>query len=266
MIILLRGGGDLASGVALALHKAGWPVVITELANPLVVRRAVAFGEAIFAGEITVEGVRGVLAHTPGQAREILAQGYIAVIVDPGLDTLNYLPIGAIVDARMLKRHVPYDVDTQLPVIGLGPGFEVGFNCAAAIETNRGPELGRLFLEGEPQPDTGVASVVEGRGMERVLYSPRAGEMNSFVSIGDIVTQGQVIATVGGEEVRAPFDGVVRGLIRDGLVIPAHTKVGDVDPRLEPRLAYEVSDKAHAVGEAVVRHLESSLKHDAVPN
>lgn len=249
--VIVRGGGDLATGVALCLHQAGYLVIVTELTQPMVVRRKVSFAEAIFEKEVTVEGVKARFVNGMDGVEEAQLSGAVAVLVDPNLDLVKQIDFIAIVDCRMLKRHFEPD-DLANKTIGLGPGFVGGINCLAAIETNRGKELGKIFSSGEPQADTGVPSEVEGKGLERVLYSPTEGKITAFVEIGSIVRENQVLAEVDGIQVKAPFDGTLRGMIRSTFQVNDHTKIGDVDPRLDSSLAFHVSDKAWAVGRSVV--------------
>lgn len=252
-LVLVRGGGDLATGVAICLHQGGYKVIVTELAQPLVVRRKVAFAEAVFEGRIEVNGVLGLLAENLNQIESIHDQNAVAVLVDPNLELLYQSTYLAIVDARMLKDSSRVASYEPTKVIGLGPGFEGGKNCYAAIETNRGEDLGKIYFKGKPQRDTGVPATVEGRGSERVLYSPVAGEVIPNVEIGAIVEEGQVLVMVGGIPVFAPFAGVVRGMLRTRLHVHEHTKIGDVDPGFETKRAFEMSDKAWSIGNAVLQ-------------
>ncbi|MDD2521299.1 MAG: selenium-dependent molybdenum cofactor biosynthesis protein YqeB [Anaerolineaceae bacterium] len=255
--ILIRGGGDLASGVAAVLFRNGWQVLIAELSEPKVVRRKVAFAEAVWEGWQQVEEIIAVLAKEDVEIENVLQAGRIAVIVDPQAEVVNRFNFAAIVDARMLKHFSPDAISAQIPLIGLGPGFVVGKNCLAVVETNRGENLGEIIWEGSAEQDTGVPAVVEGRGLERVLYSPREGIVRSFVQIGDFVKQGEVVAEVDGTTVVAPFDGLVRGLLRDGLKVGAQVKLGDIDPRMEPSLATRISDKALVIGKSVLDIVEN---------
>ena len=184
-IILVRGGGDLASGVAVCLHEAGYSVVITELAQPLVVRRKVSFAEAVYEGSCSVEGITGRKADSVTRALDFLAAGEIAVLVDPDCECLGSLAPIVIVDGRMLKREVANEFGEKWRVIGLGPGFTAGVNCWVAIETNRGPNLGKIFHEGSPDPDTGLPAIVMGFSRERVIYAHREGHFKALVDIGD---------------------------------------------------------------------------------
>ena len=263
-LTLIRGGGDLASGVGLRLRHAGIPVIVTELARPLAVRRKVAFSEAVYDGEAMVEDVPAKRT-TPDQVMNLLADGIVPVLIDPEAEILNdsRFAIDVVVDARLLKTTptpLPRPVNLH---IGLGPGFRAPRDCHAVIETNRGHTLGRVYWIGETQPDT---QMPEG-DMRRVLRASADGTLVSRVQIGDHVGEGQIVSKVratgrlawdrgdGGVEIGAvtsPISGVVRGLLRDGTFVTRGLKIGDIDPRDDPALCGIVSDKALAVGGAVL--------------
>ena len=254
-IILIRGGGDLASGVAVCLHEAGYSVVITELAQPLVVRRAVSFAEAVYEGTCVVEGIIGRKVESTAQAEGAIAAGEIAVMVDPDCECLESFKPLAIVDGRMLKRDAPAEFSKRWRVIGLGPGFTAGMNCWVAIETKRGANLGKILLEGSPEPDTGRPAEVMGYSLERVIYAHREGRFKAHVEIGEQVEAGQTVAKIDGEPVRSQICGILRGLLRDGLNVAAGVKVGDVDPTGDRAVCFTISDKARKVGDAVIETL-----------
>lgn len=253
VVVVLRGGGDLATGVALRLKRAGFPLVVLELPLPLVVRRTVALASAVHEGRVEVEGVQGVLVTTPEEARAWLwNEQTVPVLVDPGGETLSAFRPTVLVDARMAKRNIDTRIDQAPLVIALGPGFEAGRDCHAVVETNRGHFLGRVYWQGSAEPNTGTPGVVAGYGAERVLRAPVAGVVRVLAAIGDRVAAGQVVAEVNGVPVRAPFPGVVRGLIADGTPVPAGLKIGDIDPRGRREHCFTVSDKALAVGGGVL--------------
>lgn len=247
MNILIRGGGDIATGVALRLHRAGYRVFITELPQPLAVRRAVSFSEAVYVRHWTVEDVTARLADSITQALDFSSKGFIPVLVAPEIDTIA-LPYSVLVDARLTKSPAHYSISDQLLVIGLGPGFAVGMNCHAVIETNRGHTLGRVHWMGSAQEDTAIP---EG-DPRRVLRAPTNGVTSAYVEIGHHVEEGQLFATVSDAQVFSPITGIVRGMIRPGIFIPKGLKIGDIDPRDDPRLCSLVSDKALAVGGGVL--------------
>jgi len=261
-LCLLRGGGDLATGVAWRLTRAGWPVVVSELANPLTVRRTVALSSAVADSTIDVEGMVGRLAADPSEAMAIANAGEVAVLVSPELP--SGLTPEVLVDARLAKRNIDTTIDDAALVVALGPGFTAGVDCDAIVETMRGHTLGRVLWAGSAIPDTGVPGTVGGRGAERVLRAPVAGQASWSVAIGDRVSGGDQIGSVGAQPITAPFDGVVRGLIAESVEVPAGLKVGDVDPRVEPSACHQISDKALSVGggvlEAVVTWLAGSTR------
>jgi xanthine dehydrogenase accessory factor len=259
MLACVRGGGDLATGAAFRLFRAGLPVVVLELPEPRVIRRAVAFAEAVYRREIEVDRVTARLAQDAGGAAAMARSGLVAVLVDPDGRALDALRPVAIVDGRMLKRNPGDTRRDQAPlVVALGPGYTAGVDCHAVVETNRGHDLGRVIRHGPAEPNTGVPGRVAGRESERVLRAPAAGEIRGVVEIGETVSAGQLIATVGGEPLLAPLDGVLRGLTHDGLRVSAGAKIGDVDPRGVRRHCFTISDKALAVGGGVVEAVLSA--------
>lgn len=281
--VLVKGGGDLATGVAHRLWQAGFAVIISELPAPLTVRRTVAFATAVHEGAWTVEGVTAVridassdadadgdcsagpragaagaavAAPTVTAALAALARGQLPVLVEPRPATVAALQPAVVVDAIMAKRNTGTRRGDAPVVIALGPGFTAGGDADAVIETNRGHDLGRVILAGSAAPDTGVPGEIGGYGVERLLRAPRGGVLRGLAAIGDRVAAGQVVAQVEGQPVTARIDGVLRGLIRDGTAVTAGLKVGDVDPRAAPEHCHTISDKARAVAGGV---LEAAL-------
>jgi xanthine dehydrogenase accessory factor len=268
-LVLIRGGGDLASGVALRLHHARFKVLISELSQPLAVRRTVSFAEAVYNGEVKIEGVTGKLVERD-QIQASLEAGEIPVLVDPDASILTELAIPVVVDARLTKQTpAPLPVDVPLH-IGLGPGFHAGRNCEAVIETRRSHTLGRVFWDGATQPDSGQP---EG-DPRRVLRAPADGDLIGYAEIGDHLEESDLIAEVQTSNIDnklkienrkskivSPFKGVLRGLIHPGLQVTPGLKIGDVDPRDERSACFLVSDKALAVGGGV---LEAILSKEEV--
>lgn len=247
--VLIRGGGDLATGVALRLHRAGIKILITELPQPLAVRRAVSFSEAVYEGRHTVEGVTAKLVEA-NQIEGWNEADVIPIIVDPDASILSAFHFPVVVDARLLKTP-PQPLPASIPLhIGLGPGFHAGRDCHAVIETRRSHTLGRVYWEGTTQPDSGEP---EG-DPRRVLRAPADGQILALTNIGDRVEAGQPVATIQSKiehrkaDIVSPFRGVLRGMIRDGLEVTRGLKVGDVDARNEPSACFLVSDKSLAVG------------------
>ncbi len=247
---MLRGGGDLATGVAWQLRSLQWPVVVLELPEPLTVRRTVALSTAVTQGEMVVDGLRAVCCGSADEAIAVAWSGVVAVMVAPQLASLRWHP-DVVVDARMAKRNLDTSMDDANVVVALGPGFTAGLDCHAVIETMRGPDLGRVIRQGSAQPDTGRPALLGGRSADRVLRAPAAGRVIWQCNIGDLVNEGQLIGEVGGVAICAPFKGVVRGAIRDGLEVNIGLKIGDVDPRCDPDACWQISDKAMSVGNGV---------------
>lgn len=258
--ILVRGGGDVASGAILRMHRAGWQVLVTELERPLCVRRYVSFAQAVYDGEIRIEEAVARRVTDMAGARAAFIQDMVPVLVDPKLAALADFQPQVIVDGRMRKKPPELSMDAALLTVGLGPGFTAGVDCHAVVETHRGPFLGRVIWDGPAQPDTGIPERVGEYQSERVLRAPAEGVLEALVDIGDHVRVGQVVARIAGQPVLAPFDGVLRGLVMAGLHVRSGEKIGDVDPRGDARLCWLVSDKALAVGGGVLEAVLSSAK------
>lgn len=265
-LIIVRGGGDLGTGVVYRLHRAGFPVLVLELERPLVVRRRVALATAVLEGDIMIESLYGCLVHDPEGVKAALKLGQIPVLVAPDLAELRPRlprPLFAVVDARLAKRNIDTTIDQAPLVIGLGPGFTAGVDCHAVIETKRGHTLGRVIYDGPALPNTGTPGIIAGKGAERVLRAPADGAAAWTVAIGDAVTVGQVLGSVADMPVAAPFDGVVRGLIAPGTVVSAGIKIGDVDARLDREACFTISDKALSVGGGVLEAVVAAWAHRA---
>lgn len=269
-LVLLRGGGDLGTGVAHRLVRAGYRVVVLETEAPRAVRRRVAFAEAVFSREVMVQGVtaRMVDAAEAGSAWSGLDEGegrpspWVPVVVDPAGATISTLRPSVVIDARMAKRNLGTHRDDAPLTVALGPGFTAGLDVDVVIETKRGHSLGAVIDEGAALPDTGVPGDVGGATGSRLLRSPADGEIASVRSIGDIVSKGDTVATVVGRPVTAALGGIVRGLIADGTLVREGEKVGDVDPRGNEVDPGAISDKARAIGGAV---LEALLSRGMLP-
>lgn len=260
-LVLVRGGGDLATGVAARLVRCGLPVLVTEIAQPLAVRRLVSFAEAVFAGEVMVEELKARRVDRLESTFEVLDQGIVPVLVDADAKAALSLGPLVLVDGRMRKAPPELGLEVAQMVIGLGPGFVAGENCHAAVETNRGHAMGRVVWQGTTQADTAVPEAVAGVDVDRVLRSPGQGPMRGLVQLGDMVSPGTPLFEVHSRIVRAGFRGALRGLLHDGVPAYPGMKVGDLDPRAEPRYCREISDKSLAVGGGV---LEAILSQPAI--
>lgn len=251
MRVVIRGAGDLASGVALRLWRAGMDVVLLDVAKPTAIRRTVAFSEAIVHGEQTVEDVTARLA-TAETAEETLAAGYIPVLVDPEGRSVPKLKPDALVDAILAKRNLGTKITDAPVVIGVGPGFTAGVDCHAVVETMRGHSLGRVIHAGSALPNTGIPGLIGGFAGERVLRAPADGVFHQLLDIGAQVRQGDVAATVNGVPMTCTLDGVLRGILPDDTPVHKGMKAGDIDPRCKVEHCYTASDKALAIGGGVL--------------
>ncbi|MDR7868617.1 MAG: selenium-dependent molybdenum cofactor biosynthesis protein YqeB [Sporomusaceae bacterium] len=253
-LIVIKGAGDLATGVAHRLFRSGFAVVMTELPHPTVIRLPVAFAAAVFTGRATVEGVAAVRTE-PAEAAAVAGHGLVAVVVDPQGAVVQALKPWAVVDAILAKRNTGTRLSDAPVVVGLGPGFAAGRDVGYVVETARGHYLGRVIEQGEALPDTGVPGLIGGYGSERLLRSPAHGAFRAARAIGDTVAAGESVGHVGGLPVTAVIGGVLRGLIHDGLVVAAGQKIGDIDPRGRREYCFTISDKARAVGGGVLEAL-----------
>ena len=268
MRVVIRGAGDLASGVALRLWRAGMDVVLLDVEKPTAIRRTVAFSEAIVHGEQTVEDLTARLA-TAETAEETLAAGMIPVLVDPEGRSIPTLRPDALVDAILAKRNLGTEITDAPVVIGVGPGFTAGVDCHAVVETMRGHTLGRVIREGSAIPNTGIPGLIGGFAGERVLRAPAAGLFHPLRDIGDAVTEGEILATVEGKPMAATLTGTLRGILPEGTEVFPGMKAGDIDPRCQRSHCFTASDKALAVGGGVLEAIlaltgalkETSIRH-----
>ena len=252
--IIIRGGGDLATGTISCLHQCGYQVLVLEIEKPTAIRRSVAFSEAMYDGETVVEGIRARKIYQYAEAEDCWREGVIPIICDETAKAVHEVPHFAFIDAAIAKRNLGTTVDMADLVIGLGPGFTAGVDVDIVIETKRGHRLGRIIREGSAIANTGIPGIIAGYGKERVIHSENAGTFHEIAHIGDLVKKGDLIAKVDDRPVYASLDGVLRGILRDGLPVPVHFKIADIDPRLSEREnCLTISDKARAIAGGVLQ-------------
>lgn len=247
MLVLIKGAGDLATGVAWRLKQCGFSVICTEAAQPTAVRRTVAFCQAVYDGRCVVEGITARLCATPREAGELADSDCVPVLIDPACRCREALEPHVLIDAIIAKRNTGTAITDAPRVIALGPGFTAGVDCHCVIETKRGHTLGRCIWQGSAIPNTGVPGNVGGYTTERLLKTPCGGRFHGLARIGQMVSAGQTVAEVEGQPIRAQITGYLRGILQDGLQVPAGFKAGDIDARCEESHCYTISDKALAI-------------------
>ncbi len=256
VLVAVKGAGDLATGVMHRLFRAGFAVMATELPQPTVLRRTVAFAEAVTSGQMTVEGITACRADSVADIRAALANGFVPIVVDPDGEILRQMQPRVLVEATLSKHNSGITMNDAPVVIALGPGYEAGKDAHAVIETNRGHNLGRVYLQGSAEPHTGVPGTIGGCAGERLLRAPCAGRLYGARQIGDQVQAGEIVAIIKSDEgtvpISAAISGILRGLVRDDLLVSAGMKVGDIDPRAVREHCYTISDKSRAVGGGVL--------------
>lgn len=251
--ICIKGGGEMASGIAVRLHRAGLTrLLMLEIPKPLAVRRLVCFSEAVHDGVCTVEDITGKCIASLAEMQQVWEQSMIAVVVDPDWCSLKEFVPDVVIDATLAKKNLGTTMEDAPLVIGIGPGFSAGEDVHRVIETMRGHHLGRVIDSGPAQANTGIPGEIAGYTVERILRAPAAGILQTDFRIGDSVQQGELLGNVGEAPVIAPLTGILRGLIRNNTPVGKGVKIGDIDPRGEVAYADLVSDKARAIGGAVL--------------
>ena len=256
-IVLIKGAGDLATGIAHRLFRSKFSVVMTELPQPTVIRRTVAFAEAIYQGKVTVEGVTALHVTLDALSDFDFSAG-IPVLVEPLPEVLSCLKPAVFVDATISKRNCGTAIGDAPVVIGVGPGFTAGQDVHFVVETARGHDLGRVITRGSALPNTGIPGEIGGYTTQRILRAPCEGIFNGLKDIGAIVEAGEIVGNVGDSPVLASIPGVLRGLLHTGLPVTPGMKIGDVDPRCKPEYCFSISDKARAIGGGVLEAIMSS--------
>lgn len=271
-LIIVRGGGDIATGTIYRLYQCGFQVLVLEIPNPSAIRRNVAFSEAVYQGQQRVEDVTCFLAENLEDAVSMLNAGKLVMLVDPDGESIRKLKPVAVVDGILAKKNLGTNKGMADITVALGPGFEAGKDVDAVIETMRGHSLGRVIYQGKAMKNTGVPGVIGGYAKERVIHSPAKGRLKNVKKITDTVKQGDIIAMIEtGEEsipVTATIDGLLRGLIRDGYPVTKGFKIADIDPRTdEYDNCFTISDKARCIAGGVLEailhlYMKKGRKYD----
>ena len=252
MIVLIKGAGDLATGIAHRLKKSGFDIIMTEIDKPTTVRRTVAFSQAVFDNEIEIEGIKGVKVNNINEIYKEISKGNIPVIIDEKADIIKELNPKVVVDAIIAKKNLGTSISDAPIVIGVGPGFEAKIDCHLVVETKRGHYLGKVIEKGSAIPNTGVPGNISGYTKERIIRASNDGKIKPVVAIGDYVKKGDIVAYIDGIEVLAEIDGIVRGMLQEGIDVFKGMKSGDIDPRCEKNHCFTISDKARSIGGGVL--------------
>lgn len=252
MKVLIKGAGDLATGIAYRLYNSGYSILMTEIAVPTAVRRSVSFSRAVYEKKAVVEAVCGVLAHTIKEVYEIQARKEIPIFIDEKAEIEKEYKPDVVIDAIIAKKNTGTTIDEASFVIGVGPGFTAGIDCHRVIETKRGHYLGRVIKEGSAIPNTGIPGDIGGFTTERIIRATANGIFEPIVSIGDMVEEGQCVAYSGGMPIYAKMSGLVRGMLQKGVLVKEGMKAGDIDARSEREHCFTISDKARAIGGGVL--------------
>lgn len=265
-LVIVRGGGDIATGTIYKLYQCGFKVLVLEIEYPSAIRRNVAFSEAVYEGKMTVEGVTCYLAKNLQEAKDMLQHNQLVMLVDPHAQCIKELKPIALIDAILAKKNLGTTQDMAPITIALGPGFVAGNDVDAVIETMRGHSLGRIIYDGEAISNTGIPGKIGGYDKERVIHSPRTGILRNVKKITDQVKKGEVIALIetdhGDIPVKATIDGLLRGLIRDGYPVTSHFKIADIDPRInEYHNCFTISDKARCIAGGVLEAILYLRRH-----
>lgn len=264
-VVIVRGGGDLATGSIYKLYHCGFKIVILETAHPSAIRRYISFSEAVYEGSVSVEGVTCTHIHDVKSLEKTWKNGEIPLFIDPKGELIEKLKPWAVIDAIIAKKNLGTTIDMAPVTVALGPGFIAGIDVKTVIETKRGHNLGRLILSGSASPNTGIPGIIGGYGAERVIHAITDGKLYGIRKIGDFVDAGETIAVIHKEDgrqipVKASIHGVLRGLIRDGYPVTIGFKIADIDPReSEKENCFTISDKARCIAGGVLEALMREL-------
>lgn len=252
MLVLIKGAGDLATGVAHRLRRCGFDIVMTEIEEPTTVRRTVAFSQAVYDKTVEVEGVKAELVSNLEMIKENIDNGIISVIVDKEANIIKKIKPDIVVDAIIAKKNIGTSINDAPIVIAVGPGFEAGVDCHLVVETKRGHYLGKVITKGEAIPNTGIPGNIGGHTVGRIIRATSDGIIHPVSKIGDYVEEGQVVAYVDNTPVYASISGIVRGMLQEGITVFKGMKSGDIDPRCEKEHCFTISDKARSIGGGVL--------------
>lgn len=252
-IVIVRGGGDLASGTIQKLYRSGFRVLVLEVTKPTSIRRDVSFSEAVYKGEVKIEGITAVHVSSLSEIEEAFHNKKVPVIIDEKGKYIKKIKPKIVVDAIIAKKNMGTTRDMADITIALGPGFTAGEDVDVVVETSRGHNLARLIFSGQAAKNTGIPGTIMGFSSERVIYSPCHGIMKNVIEIGAVVEKDEVIAYIGEESVKASISGLLRGILASEITVPKGFKIADIDPRISEKTnCYTISDKARSIAGGVL--------------
>ena len=263
MKVVIRGGGDLATGVAEVLYQSGFKILILDIEKPSSIRRSVCFSEAIYDGIIQVENIICKKVENENDIEKCWNEKIIPIMVDEKGEIIKKIKPNVVVDSIIAKKNLGTTKDMAPITIALGDGFEAGKDVDIVVETMRGHNLGRVITSGRAMKNTGIPGEIKGVSKDRVIYSLANGRFSSVKKIGDTVQKDEIIGYVGNVEIRGKISGVLRGIIREDYEVTENMKIGDIDPRIEEKNnCFTISDKARSLGGAVLRAIMFRLKEE----
>lgn len=263
MKVVIRGGGDLATGVAEVLYQSGFKILILDIEKPSSIRRSVCFSEAIYDGVTKVENIICKKVENENEIEKCWNEKIIPIMVDEKGEIIKKIKPDVVVDSIIAKKNLGTTKEMAPITVALGDGFEAGKDVDIVIETMRGHNLGRIITSGRAMKNTGIPGEIKGVSKDRVIYSKANGRFSSVKKIGDTVQKDEIIGYVGDVEIRGKISGVLRGIIREGYEVTENMKIGDIDPRIEEKNnCFTISDKARSLGGAVLRAIMFRLKEE----
>lgn len=266
---VILGTNEIASAVAVLLRRSGYGVVLSHDPLPPVIRRKMAFHDALFDDAVSVAGIAAQRADTGFEIRASLGRAPGVLVTELGLlDLIVLRSLDILVDARMQKYIATPDLRRLARLtIGLGPGFCGGANCDVAIET-RPAKAGQIIQHGPTDAPDGASRRLGVHGGERFARSEFPGRWQTAIEIGTRVFKDYVIGHLGNMPVRALFDGILRGVVRDGTEVPPGVKLLEIDSRGRKANWTGIDGRGQLIANAVAKAISlhgTSLPENARP-
>jgi xanthine dehydrogenase accessory factor len=211
-LAIVVGCDDIGSAIAVALHRAGFAVVVADEADPPWHRRGMAFTDAWYTGIAELDGEGACFCASLKSVPSILARRMIAATTWSWRGIAAAFETSMLVDARGPKRRGQDSLDSTVPII-----IDTGSEIEAAVSSPDG------------------ACMIEAR---------RYGRFATERRIGDSVRAGEVVGALGNDAVAAPADGVLLGLAARGARIEPGDVVVEVDSARTKHTCHGIEDAA----------------------